>query len=76
MTLSEFNFWLDGFNESFIDGAPSKAQWEKIKENLKKIEPTYSSITFPNTTPSTWPIWSIPATVTCTGGSGQLGAKG
>lgn len=36
MTPSEFKAWFDGFCEG-IEGAPSKAQFERIKEQVEKI---------------------------------------
>ena len=37
MTLSEFNAWLEGFEEA-INGAPSDAQWAKIKARLATVK--------------------------------------
>lgn len=34
MTITEFKYWLEGFEESFTDGHPSENQWRKIKERL------------------------------------------
>ncbi len=36
MTPSEFKAWFEGFCEG-IDGAPSKEQFERIKERVEKI---------------------------------------
>lgn len=40
MTLNEFRFWLEGFEESFsgsYNNAPSREQWAKIKERIGAI---------------------------------------
>jgi hypothetical protein len=37
MTIEEFKAWLEGFSESFPDGAPTKAQWEKIKQKINTV---------------------------------------
>lgn len=34
MTLSEFKAWFEGYTEGF-EGAPSVAQFERIKEKLR-----------------------------------------
>jgi len=36
MTLSEFKAWLEGYEESFVNG-PNTKQWDKIKEKLNSI---------------------------------------
>jgi len=37
MTPSEFKAWFDGFTEAF-SGAPTKAQWARIKERVCEID--------------------------------------
>ena len=39
MTLAEFKAWFEGFTES-MDAAPSKKQWERIKERVGQIDGT------------------------------------
>ncbi len=36
MTISEFNAWLDGFEEGF-GGSPTKAQWVKIRAKFGEV---------------------------------------
>jgi hypothetical protein len=36
MTLSEFKAWFEGYTEG-LEGAPTKAQFERIKERVKEI---------------------------------------
>lgn len=37
MTPQEFKAWFDGFTEAF-DGAPSEAQWGRIKARVSEID--------------------------------------
>ena len=39
MTLAEFKAWFEGFTEGF-GGAPSDAQWTRIKARVKEIDGT------------------------------------
>lgn len=36
MTINEFKYWLEGYEESFQNGRPSDLQWRKIKERLNE----------------------------------------
>lgn len=36
MTINEFKYWLEGYEESFENGRPSDLQWRKIKERLNE----------------------------------------
>lgn len=36
MTLSEFKAWFEGYTEG-LEGAPTKAQFDRIKEKVKEI---------------------------------------
>lgn len=38
MTLSEFKYWLEGFDEA-VSEAPTPAQWKRIKERIGEVEP-------------------------------------
>ncbi|OYR26265.1 hypothetical protein [Brucella lupini] len=38
MTLNEFKAWLEGYSEAFTSGAPTAAQWEKIREKLGEVK--------------------------------------
>jgi len=44
MTLSEFKAWLEGYSEAFTSGAPTAAQWEKIREKLGEVKATAASV--------------------------------
>lgn len=44
MTLSEFKAWFEGYTEG-LESAPTKAQFERIKEKVKEISGT--PITYP-----------------------------
>ena len=44
MTLSEFKAWLDGYSEAFTSGAPTAAQWEKIREKLGEVKVTAANV--------------------------------
>ncbi len=61
MTITEFNAWLEGFDEA-IDTAPTEAQWKKVRDKLGKvmpnIVPTY--IPMPYYTTPTWPVTRPP----------------
>lgn len=38
MTIQEFRFWLEGYEELFQErGHPDKFRWAKIKEMLDKV---------------------------------------
>jgi hypothetical protein len=37
MKLNEFKAWFDGYTEG-MEGAPSKKQWERIKEQVAAID--------------------------------------
>lgn len=47
MTLSEFKAWFEGYTEG-LEGAPTKAQFERIKEKVKEIQ---------GTVPTSYPIF-------------------
>ena len=57
MSMSEFKMWLEGFEEA-IDGAPTKAQWKKIKVKLSEVMsdsyPVYPAPHYP-----TWPYTPV-----------------
>ena len=38
MTFREFMFWLDGYEEGFVNGTPDPFQWAKIKERLEQVK--------------------------------------
>lgn len=38
MNLAEFKAWFEGFTES-MEGAPTRLQWERIKEQIESITP-------------------------------------
>lgn len=38
MTLSEFKFWLKGFANAFVDGYPTKEQWDEIADMIYEIK--------------------------------------
>ncbi len=61
MTLTEFNAWLEGFEEA-IDGTPTKAQWKKIRAKMATVTPDINtSPVYPLTPwPATSPIWNEP----------------
>ena len=42
MTLSEFKAWFEGYTEG-LEGAPTKAQFDRIKEKVKEISGTPTS---------------------------------
>ncbi|WP_266030394.1 hypothetical protein [Brucella intermedia] len=44
MTLNEFKAWLEGYSEAFTSGAPTAAQWEKIREKLGEVKITAASV--------------------------------
>lgn len=44
MTLGEFKAWLDGYSEAFTSGAPTAAQWEKIREKLGEVKVTAANV--------------------------------
>ena len=44
MTLSEFKAWFEGYTEG-LEGAPTKAQFDRIKEKVKEISGT--PVTYP-----------------------------
>lgn len=37
MTLTEFKYWLEGYEESFELQRPNAVQWKKIKEKLDNV---------------------------------------
>jgi hypothetical protein len=59
MTEHEFIVWLKGFVEACNDFAPTPKQWDKIKEELEKLNKVNnihigtSGTTFFSSTPST-----------------------
>ncbi|WP_313031735.1 hypothetical protein [Brucella sp.] len=57
MTLNEFKAWLEGYSEAFTSGAPTAAQWEKIREKLGevKIVKAEQSIAPLLPRPNSWP---------------------
>lgn len=44
MTLSEFKAWFEGYTEG-LEAAPTKAQFDRIKEKVKEISGT--PVTYP-----------------------------
>lgn len=38
MTLSEFKAWLEGYSESFVQGAPTVEQWTKVQDKLATVD--------------------------------------
>jgi hypothetical protein len=40
MSVNEFKAWLEGFVHSFVDGTPSKEQWQTIQEKVATIYPS------------------------------------
>ncbi|WP_043062359.1 hypothetical protein [Brucella anthropi] len=44
MTLNEFKAWLEGYSEAFTSGAPTAAQWEKIREKLGEVKVTAPNV--------------------------------
>ncbi|WPM80966.1 hypothetical protein R5W60_04505 [Brucella pseudintermedia] len=44
MTLNEFKAWLEGYSEAFTSGAPTAAQWEKIREKLGEVKVTAANV--------------------------------
>lgn len=44
MTLNEFKAWLEGYSEAFTSGAPTAAQWEKIREKLGEVKIAAASV--------------------------------
>lgn len=66
MTISEFQAWLDGFSEA-IDGAPTPAQWEKIKEKVATLQSVRLTDVLPPILPPPYvprhigsPMWTGP----------------
>lgn len=45
MTLNEFTAWLEGYSEAFTSGAPTAAQWEKIREKLGDVKTASTNVT-------------------------------
>ena len=43
MTLSEFKYWLEGFEEA-IDGSPTAKQWKKIKQRMDEVKEAQSVV--------------------------------
>jgi len=43
--------WLDGFSYSFVDGAPTKAQYYTIVEKLRQIDNYYVKPAYRSTDP-------------------------
>lgn len=37
MTLTEFKYWLEGYEESFELQRPDAIQWRKIKQKLESV---------------------------------------
>lgn len=69
MTPREFKAWFDGFTEAFT-GAPTKAQWGRIKERVAEIDGNpvtervfvdrylpYIGPYYPSYTPNYVPYW-------------------
>lgn len=44
MTSKEFVIWLKGFTEACNDFTPTPKQWDRIKEELNKVNDNYNSI--------------------------------
>lgn len=67
MTLTEFKAWFEGYTEG-LESAPTKAQFERIKEKVKEISGT----------PITYPVYIdryVQPTTYATGGA-QYGTAG
>lgn len=45
MTVGEFRAWLEGYEHSFLDGAPDEDQWKLIKEKIVIIKSGEYNIT-------------------------------
>lgn len=43
MTANEFIIWFKGFTEACNDFHPTPAQWDRIKEELNKVNKNYSN---------------------------------
>ena len=63
MTLNEFKAWLEGFEEA-IDGAPTEAQWKKLKDKLATLEPDRPAYAPPSTTWTAWNKTGVPYSLT------------
>lgn len=65
MTLNEFKAWLEGYEESFVEGEPNADQYARIKEKLAKVAapasvsvrqtPPFIDTTIMPYTPPRWP---------------------
>lgn len=53
MTLSEFKAWFEGYTEG-LEAAPTKAQFDRIKEKVKEIDGTPVT---PIYIDRYWPVW-------------------
>lgn len=50
MTLNEFRYWLEGYEQVFKDcGHPDKYRWSKIKEQLDKVREPVTFTPYNNT---------------------------
>lgn len=68
MTLSEFKAWFEGYTEG-LEAAPTKAQFDRIKEKVKLIDgaPVVQTIWldyyrryYPTYVPYPTPVWGQP----------------
>lgn len=56
MTMNEFKAWLEGFEASFTNEAPSKEQWAAVKAKLQSVAPAaVNKIAAPNIRDVVWP---------------------
>ncbi len=63
MTISEFNAWLDGFEEGWDERCttPTKAQWAKIRAKFGEVVRDMPLYTVqPQPLMPTFPSWPVP----------------
>lgn len=75
MTLSEFKAWFEGFTED-MDGAPSKKQFERIKEKVAQITGTPITQTVIREYYDRYRPWWNGPLVTYGGGGGAAMSRG
>ena len=70
MTINEFKAWLEGFEEG-MKGAPTKAQWTKVKERLGQVCDAVPAVPhYVDPYPVWWPYhWQWTPYTTGTGGT-------
>jgi len=73
MALSEFKAWFEGYTEG-LEGAPTKAQFDRIKEKVKEIsgQPITERIFVDRYRDRYFPMWQQ-SYVTYSAGSPNLG---